>query len=294
MKSDDSSNGPEVEFPKKYFFSTEIPIRKIDLSLDIHVSFASVLDLVMEAHLQFFQFLGYSVTDIHGNSIIFANAVILYQGELLFKDRVVIDVSLDNIGEKSFDLYFRLSKDRRRQKVSLVKIRVLFFNYEQRKVVPIPSAFRDKFETGKVPARVSPDVGEGSIIAKGADSYGGEIGFRKLEVWKLSHEFVLRLFNLCDIWKPQAEATLIEHIRSVASLLPVRIAGAWGARIRSEKIRNILRAKVHLEELRYLLILVSDLGVADPKKELADLVKINSHLKKYLNRVRTGEARKIR
>ncbi|TGL57601.1 four helix bundle protein [Leptospira sarikeiensis] len=287
-----TSQTGELEFPSEYFFSTEIPIRKIDLSLDIHVSFASVLDLVMEAHLQFFQYLGYSVTDIHGNSIIFANASIQYQGELLFKDKVIIDVSLNNLGEKSFDLYFRLSKKNRTEKVSLVKIRVLFFDYKERKVVPIPSEFRKKFEGGKFVKQPSPEIGKGSENILGPDGF--VFGFRKLEVWNLSHVFLLHLYELCETWKDKVEPSLIEHIKSISSLLPVRIAGAWGTRIRSEKVKNILRAKVHLEELRYLLILVADLGEVDPSQELDDLQTINSHLKKYLNKVRTGETRKIR
>ncbi|MFB5651828.1 four helix bundle protein [Leptospira wolffii] len=292
MNTESQTKYSEPEFPEKYYFSTEIPIRKIDLSLDIHVSFASVLDLVMEAHLQFFQYLGYSVTDIHGNSIIFANASIQYQGELLYKDKVIIDVSLDNLGEKHFDLYFRLSKKNRTEKVALVKIRVLFFDYNQRKVVPIPEPFRAKFSTGKLISQASPDIGAGAEGNAGPDGF--VFGFRKLEVWKLSHVFLLHLYEKCEEWKEKAEPSLIEHIKSVSSLLPVRIAGAWGTRIRSEKIKNILKAKVHLEELRYLLILVSDLGAADPSQELEDLETVNSHLKKYLNRVRTGEARKIR
>ncbi|TGK04997.1 four helix bundle protein [Leptospira semungkisensis] len=292
MNSKPQIENTDSEFPSRYYFSTEIPIRKIDLSLDIHVSFASILDLVMEAHLQFFQYLGYSVTDIHGNSIIFANAFIQYQGELLYKDKVIIDVSLDNMGEKSFDLYFRLSKKNRSEKVSVVKIRVLFFDYSQRKVVPIPDAFRKKFEGGKIISQASPEIGAGSSGTLGPDGFVS--GFRKLEVWKLAHVFLLHLYELCDTWKEKVEPNLIDHIKSVSSLLPVRIAGAWGTRIRSEKIKNILKAKVHLEELRYLLILVADLGVVDPSQELDDLEIINSHLKKYLNRVRTGEARKIR
>ncbi|MEI1278845.1 four helix bundle protein [Leptospira venezuelensis] len=292
MNSKAQTSQAEAEFPSEYYFSTEIPIRKIDLSLDIHVSFASVLDLVMEAHLQFFQYLGYSVTDIHGNSIIFANASIQYQGELLYKDKVIIDVSLDNFGEKSFDLYFRLSKRNRAEKVSVVKIRVLFFDYKLRKVVPIPSEFKNKFDTGKYIKMQSPEIGKEASNAVGPDGF--VFGFRKLEVWNLSHVFLLHLYELCESWKGKVEPSLLEHIRSISSLLPVRIAGAWGTRIRAEKVKNILRAKVHLEELRYLLILVADLGKVDPSQELDDLQTINSHLKKYLNKVRTGETRKIR
>lgn len=139
----------QIEFPEKYHFSTELSIRKTDLALDIHVSFASILDLVMEAHLQFFQYLGFSVTDIYGKSIIFANAGILYQGELLYKDQVKIDVVLDNLGEKSFDLTFRLSKDQRKEKVALIKIRVLFFDYSIRRVVSVPEGFRKIFTEEK-------------------------------------------------------------------------------------------------------------------------------------------------
>ncbi|AOP34974.1 thioesterase [Leptospira tipperaryensis] len=285
----------QIEFPETYHFSTELAIRKTDLALDIHVSFASILDLVMEAHLQFFQYLGFSVTNIYGKSIIFANAGILYQGELLYNDQVKIDVVLENMGEKSFDLYFRLSKDQRREKVSLVKIRVLFFDYSIRKVVPIPEGFRKKFTEGKVPSYPSPPVG----AAEGIVSAGSTTQVRtldKLEVWRLAHNLILKVYKLgnqLEGSRAKDHAQLLEHLRSVATLLPVSIAGAWGSRILSQKIKNILKAKVHLEELRYLFILIEDLKVTSVERELTDLEVINGHLKKYLVRVRNGKTRKI-
>ncbi|TGK12408.1 four helix bundle protein [Leptospira fletcheri] len=288
MKNEISSE-QEAEFPERYYFSTEIPIRKTDLSMDLHVSFATIMELVMEAHLRFFQFLGYSVMDIHGYSIIFANATIRYEGELLYQDVATIDVSLDRLEEKSFDLYFRLSKDGRKRKVSLVKIRVLFFDYKERKVSFVPASFREKLTSGKIRAMPSPPVG--------ASNFPADIeirsGFQRLEVWKISHDFILRLYALCDELRPKAENSWIERVRSVSSLIPARISGAWGARIRSEKIRNILRAKEHLEELRYLLVLANDLKIADLNEELSDLEKINEHLKKYLNTVRNSPTRRI-
>ncbi|PJZ59111.1 acyl-CoA thioesterase [Leptospira barantonii] len=284
----------QIEFPEQYHFSTELSIRKTDLALDIHVSFASILDIVMEAHLQFFQYLGFSVTDIYGKSIIFANAGILYQGELLYGDQVKIDVVLNNLAEKSFDLTFRLSKDQRREKVSLVKIRVLFFDYSIRKVVPVPEGFRKIFTEGKIPSYPSPPVG--ADIGSGPQSSTQIRNFDKLEVLRLAHDLILKVYalgNKMDAVKLKEHGPLFEHIRSVATLLPVRIAGAWGSRILSEKIKNILKAKVHLEELRYLLVLVQDLKVYSIEKELSDLETINGHLKKYLVRVRNGKTRKL-
>ncbi|EMY78146.1 thioesterase-like family protein [Leptospira weilii serovar Ranarum str. ICFT] len=281
----------QIEFPENYHFSTELSIRKTDLALDIHVSFASILDIVMEAHLQFFQYLGFSVTDIYGKSIIFANAKILYQGELLYNDRVKIDVVLDNLEEKSFDLTFRLSKDQRREKVALVKIRVLFFDYSIRRVIPVPEGFRKIFSERKIPTYPSPKVGSTEERGQQRSTH-----FDRLEVLRLAHGLILKLYSFENKEKKpgmKEHGALLEHIRSVGILLPVSIAGAWGSRIPSEKIKNILKAKVHLEELRYLLILTQDLGIGSVETELSDLESINGHLKKYLVRVRNGKTRKL-
>ncbi|EKR73021.1 acyl-CoA thioesterase [Leptospira noguchii] len=279
----------QIEFPEKYHFSTELSIRKTDLALDIHVSFASILDLVMEAHLQFFQYLGFSVTDIYGKSIIFANARILYQGELLYKDQVKIDVVLDNLEEKSFDLTFRLSKDQRKEKVALIKIRVLFFDYSVRRVVSVPEGFRKIFTEEKIPVYTSSQI---EMIQETGSARSRSID--KLEVLRFAHGLTLKLYrigNKTEVIKKHT--SLLEHIRSVSILLPVRIAGAWGSRILSEKIKNILKAKVHLEELRYLLILLQDLKIDSIESELSDLEMIDKHLKKYLVRVRNGKTRKL-
>ncbi|XDD49516.1 acyl-CoA thioesterase [Leptospira sp. WS92.C1] len=283
----------QIEFPETYHFSTELSIRKTDLTLDIHVSFASILDLVMEAHLQFFQYLGFSVTDIYGKSIIFANAGILYQGELLYNDQVQIDVVLDNLGEKSFDLYFRLSKDRRKEKVSLVRIRVLFFDYNVRKVSAVPEGFRKIFTEKKIPSYPSPLVGMAEPVVQTVSQVRT---LDKLEVWRLSHNLILKVYrfgNKIENSRIKEHSQLLEHLRSIATLLPVSIAGAWGSRILSQKIKNILKAKVHLEELRYLLVLIEDLKIASIAEELADLDVINGHLKKYLVRIRSGKTRKL-
>lgn len=120
--------------------------------------------------------------------------------------------------------------------------------------------------------------------------------FDKLEVLRLAHGLILKLYalgNKTDMSRIKEHGSLLEHIRSISILLPVRIAGAWGSRILSEKIKNILKAKVHLEELRYLLILVQDLRIYSIERELSDLEIINGHLKKYLIRVRNGKTRKL-
>ena len=48
----------EIKMPEFYPFKHEMKIRNTDIAKDNHVSFASILDIVFEAHLRFFKFLG--------------------------------------------------------------------------------------------------------------------------------------------------------------------------------------------------------------------------------------------
>jgi hypothetical protein len=43
----------EIKMPDNYLFSHEMKIRTLDISKDLHVSFASILDIVFEGHIRF-------------------------------------------------------------------------------------------------------------------------------------------------------------------------------------------------------------------------------------------------
>jgi four helix bundle protein len=254
---------PKIEMPTNYPFSIEIPIRRIDLSLDVHVSFATILDIVMEAYLAFFEHYKYNVLNLKEKSVIFANANIAYQGELLYKDAVKIDVAPDNFTEKAFDLNFRMTKNNETIPVAFIKIRVLFFDYSIKKVVSIPSEFKSLFEK-----------------ENNTDKQGLSVQNESL-VWKEAHKLVVKIYNFTKNFPKDEIDNLTSRIRKSATSLPLCIMEGISRKEKEELKRFLAKCRGYIEELRYYLILANDLGYADTGQIINELNVLNDLIIKH-------------
>ncbi|MBP9888483.1 MAG: four helix bundle protein [Leptospiraceae bacterium] len=262
----------KLEIPTYYPFSIEIPIRRIDLSLDVHVSFATILDIVMEAYLAFFANYKFNVLDLKESSVIFANANISYQGELFYKDIVKVEVAPDNFMEKAFDLNFRLTKENEKIPVAFVKIRVLFFNYSIKKVIPVPIEFKSNFEN------------------LSTASQSKKSNFANLPTaWQESHKLVLKLYKLTNNLPKEEADNLISRIRKSATSLPLTILE--GSSRKDKKELNYFAAKCrgYIEEIKYYLILAQDLKYIENTNLIDELdslsILIKSHFKTKVNSI---------
>jgi four helix bundle protein len=255
----------EVEMPNHYPFSFEMPIRKIDVTLDIHVSFATILDIVFEGHMRFFKFMGHDVTDVYGKSLIFANAIILYKGELLADDVVKIEVCADNFIEKGCDLFFHLSKDNGKIPVADVKIRMLFFDYAIRKVALVPAEFKAKCL---------------KLLNKEKEVSETSIGTNKNSpLWNKAHQFVLNLYQSTNKLPKEEMEHLIPRIRKAATSLPLSIVEGTQRKEKADILKAFGKTRGFIEELRYYLILANDLKYLDASKLLQELEDLNNLLK---------------
>lgn len=248
----------KIEMPSHFPFSIEIPIRRIDLSLDVHVSFATILDIVMEAYLAFFSNYKYNVLDLKERSVIFANANIAYQGELLYKDIVKIDVAPDNFMEKAFDLNFRMTKNNETIPVAFIKIRVLFFDYSIKKVVPVPQEFKSHFITANTPDKQSLSIHNESVA------------------WKEAHKLVIKIYNFTKNFPKEEIENLTGRIRKSATSLPLCIMEGINRKEKVELKKFLAKCRGYIEELRYYLILANDLQYANTNQLLTELEDLNS------------------
>jgi len=264
-----------ITFPEKIEFSTEIPIRKIDLSMDLHVSFASILDLVFEAHLQFFEFLGYSVTNIHGKSIIFANLNIDYLGELFFKDLVKIDVALANMHEKYFDLYFRVQKNQNIP-VAIVKIRVLFFDYSVRKVVAIPIEFKNKFPF----ACFQPNLETTKSLDYPTKT---KTNWKQMQIRQSVQALVKEIYEYTENLPPHEEKNLFLKLRKLAVFILTQLTQSYSNKIYVERMKSLLRLEASLLELEELLELSESLGYLHTKIDFHNLKETKQLLGEFRN-----------
>jgi four helix bundle protein len=101
--------------------------------------------------------------------------------------------------------------------------------------------------------------------------------FKDLIVWQKAHQFVLATYSLTATF-PRAEVyCLTSQTRRAAISIPANIAEGFKKRGPSDKTRFLNIAQGSLEECRYYLILIQDLGygaTADTEAMLEEVSKL--------------------
>jgi four helix bundle protein len=105
--------------------------------------------------------------------------------------------------------------------------------------------------------------------------------FQDLLVWRKAHELVLAVYTLTAAF-PRAETYgLSLQMRRAAVSVPANIAEGSRRRSRTEKARFLNMAQSSLEETRYFLILVGDLGYGDTAQLMTAIEEVSRLLNAY-------------
>jgi four helix bundle protein len=84
--------------------------------------------------------------------------------------------------------------------------------------------------------------------------------FKDLIVWQKAHRFVLAIYSLTETFPKSEIYCLTSQMRRAAISIPANIAEGFRKRGESDKTRFLNVAQGSLEESRYYLILIHDLG----------------------------------
>ena len=84
--------------------------------------------------------------------------------------------------------------------------------------------------------------------------------FRKLQVWRKSHEFTLLIYKATARLPRDERYTLTSQVRRAAASIPANIAEGCGRRTDADFARFLQMAAGSASELDYHLLLASDLG----------------------------------
>jgi four helix bundle protein len=84
--------------------------------------------------------------------------------------------------------------------------------------------------------------------------------FEDLEVWKKSHELVLKIYKITKDYPSEERFSLVPQMRRSAISIPANIAEGFKKRSVKDKSNFYNIAQDSLEELKYYLILSKDLG----------------------------------
>ncbi|RDE49322.1 MAG: thioesterase [Candidatus Accumulibacter meliphilus] len=132
----------QIDIPEHFVYSTEITLYLSHMNFAGHLDNALLLSLVSEARARFFIALGYTELNVEGVGIVVADAAVQYKSEAFHGEVMVVDMSASDFGSKGCDLLWRMHEKLSQREVARGKTGIVFFDYEARKVAPVPANFR--------------------------------------------------------------------------------------------------------------------------------------------------------
>ena len=136
----------KIKLPEKFIFSTEIKPRITEINYGGHLGNDAFLSIVHEARARFLAAHHWSEMDIDGYSLIMADAAIMYLAEVFYGTALHVELAVTEMSRIGCDFVFRLSNQENGQEAARVKTGMVFFDYQQRKVVRMPEVFRKLIE----------------------------------------------------------------------------------------------------------------------------------------------------
>ena len=135
----------KLNLPEKFVFSTEIHIRITDINYGGHLGNDSTLSIIHEARLRFLKNFNYTEIDIDGAGIIMSDSVIIYKSEGFYGDILKVEVTADDFAPHGCDILYKLTNKETNKEVARAKTGIVFFDYQNRKIMETPEKFKAIF-----------------------------------------------------------------------------------------------------------------------------------------------------
>ncbi len=136
----------KLDMPRHFTFSTDMPVRINDINYGGHLGNDSVMSLIHEARVRFLKRYGYvSELDLDGLGLVMTDSVIIFKAESFHGEQVQIDVTVTDFNKYGCDFFYLLSNKETAVEIAHAKTGIVFFDYTERKVSPIPEQFKSKF-----------------------------------------------------------------------------------------------------------------------------------------------------
>jgi len=110
--------------------------------------------------------------------------------------------------------------------------------------------------------------------------------FKRLAVWKSSHELVLQIYRQTASFPRHELFGLISQMRRAAVSIPGNIAEGRGRDTDREFARYITMSLGSVSELEYYLILAKDLGYRPSPRNAGDLASVGRRLQSLRSSLR--------
>jgi len=124
-----------------YGFRYEVTLQPRDINYGGHLGNDALVTLIGEARVNLLNTIGCSEGDLGDGrtAIIMADLVVNYCAEGFLCDVLCIDTHVGELSRHGFRLFHRVTRDNR--VIALVETGLATFDYQQRKIAPVPDTF---------------------------------------------------------------------------------------------------------------------------------------------------------
>lgn len=106
--------------------------------------------------------------------------------------------------------------------------------------------------------------------------------FHDLEIWKLSHQLVLEVYKISKMFPKEENFRITSQLLRAAYSIPSNIAEGMGRYTRKEFVNFLTIARGSVEECKYFILPVKDLGYL-PEIMFTELTSKYDSLGKTIN-----------
>lgn len=103
-----------------------------------------MLSIIHESRMQTLAQWGFDELNAGGTSLIMADVAIAYKGEAFYGDKLIVNIYVQELTERSFDLLYHISTQRGDEvkDIAHAKTGMLCFNYRERKIDMLTEALK--------------------------------------------------------------------------------------------------------------------------------------------------------
>lgn len=140
-----------LDLPDQFLFSTQLVVRVSDLNYGGHVGNDSMLALMQEARVLFYNHLGFkSEIEFEGKvGQIISDAVVIYKSESFLGNKLTIQIAARDFNKYGFDLVYRITNETTGREAARGKTGIVCYDYDKRRVASIPTSLLAKLRDGE-------------------------------------------------------------------------------------------------------------------------------------------------
>lgn len=102
---------PKLSFTGEYIYQTEIEVRVLDLNMGGHLSNDKVLNYLTEVSERFLQSKGFTLTDVHGCTLVFSASYIRFKKEVFYPEKLTVKLGIMEITKTRVFFYYLIENN---------------------------------------------------------------------------------------------------------------------------------------------------------------------------------------